>query len=175
MCSSDLWEPSPAIDFTTFRLYRSFDPAFLPGPETLIASSPDTGYVDPVQPGFTYKLSAVDDAGNESPFATVGPSGTVDVPSPSPVLAFGLDPVRPNPATRGLLQVRFTLSKAAEARLEVVDVTGRRVDVREVGGLGAGTHAIDLAAGRSALGSGVYFVRLVQGRDVATQRLVVLD
>jgi sugar lactone lactonase YvrE len=169
------WTESPAADFTTFRLHRNIDPAFVPGPTTLLVESPDTGYVDPVQPGFTYKLSAVDDAGNESPFATLGPSGTVDVPSPSPVLAFGLDPLWPNPATRRALTVRFTLPRPAPAQLELVDVTGRRVTAREVGGLGAGTHAIDLAAGRPSLGSGVYFVRLIQGGDVAVRRIVLLD
>lgn len=170
------WTQSPAEDFTTFRLHRDTNPAFVPGPTTLLLESPDTGYVDPVQPGFTYKLSAVDDAGNESPFAVLGPSGTVDVPSPiTAPLAFGLDPLRPNPATRSALNVRFTLPRPAAARLELVDVTGRRVTMREVGGLGAGTHAVDLAAGRPSLGSGVYFVRLVQGGDVAVRRIVLLE
>ncbi len=147
----------------------------MPGPGTLLAATVDTGYVDFVQPGFTYKLTAVDDDGNESPFATLGPSGTVDVPSPSPVLAFGIDPLRPNPATRHALNVRFTLPRPAAARLELVDATGRRVTVREVGELGAGTHAVDLAEGRPAPGSGVYFVRLMQGGDVAVRRVVLLE
>jgi streptogramin lyase len=170
------WEVSPAIDFSTFRLYRSADPAFLPGPGTLIHSSPDTGYVDAGPAGLTYKLSAVDENGNESLFAVLGPDQTVDVPLPGAApLAFGLDPLWPNPATRRALSVRFTLPRSAAAQLELVDVTGRRVTVREVGGLGAGTHAIDLAAGRPSPGSGVYFVRLVQGGDVAVRRVVLLD
>lgn len=168
------WTVSPAADFTTFRLYRSTNPAFVPGPGSLLVASPDTGYVDAVQPGFTYKLSAVDDAGNESPFAVLGPSGTVDVPAP--VVAFGIDPLRPNPATsRSALNVRFTLPRPAAARLELVDVAGRRMVVREVGGLGVGSHAVDLAAERPSLGSGVYFVRLVQDGDVAVRRVVLLD
>ena len=60
--------------------------------------------------------------------------------------------------------------RAAAARLEMVDVTGRRVASRDVGGLGAGTHRVDLSAG-----AGVYFLRLVQGADVAVRRIVVLD
>ena len=168
------WDVSPAGDFTTFRLYRGTDPSFVPGPSTLLAESPDTGYVDPVQPGFTYKLSAVDDAGNESVFATLGPGGVVGVPAPG--LAFGIEALRPNPATtRSAMHVRFTLPRAASAQLELVNVAGRRVTVREVGGLGAGTHAVDLAAGRPSLGSGIYFVRLVQGGDVAVRRVVLLD
>jgi sugar lactone lactonase YvrE len=169
------WGVNPAADFATFRLYRGADPAFVPGPGTLLVATTDTGYVDPVQPGFTYKLSAVDEHGNESPFATLGPSGIVDVPGPA--LAFELDPVWPNPAAGGRsLSARFTLPRAAAARLELVDVAGRRVAGRDVGGLGVGTHTVDLSdSGGRVLGAGVYFLRLVQGGEVAVRRMVVLE
>jgi sugar lactone lactonase YvrE len=165
------WNLSPAADFETFRLYRSMDPAFVPGPGTLLAATIDTGYVDPAQPGYTYKLSAVDEHGNESLFAVLGPSGIVGVPG-EPALAFGLEPVRPNPIAAGrALTVRFTLPRAEAGRIELVNVAGRRVAAREVAG--AGTHVVDLSAERRE--SGVYFVRLVQGADVAVRRIVVLD
>jgi tripartite motif-containing protein 71 len=170
------WGVNTAADFTTFRLYRGSDPAFVPGPATLLAATTDTGYVDPAQPIYTYKLSAVDEHGNESPFATVGPGGTVDVPGPQPSLTFALDPTWPNPATGRALTARFTLPRAAAARLELIDVVGRRVAFREVGGLGAGTHTVDLAsAGGRTIEAGVYFMRLSQGENAAVRRLVVLD
>jgi len=170
------WGVNTAADFTTFRLYRGADPAFVPGPATLLAATTDTGYVDPAQPGYTYKLSAVDEHGNESPFATLGPSGVVDVPDPRPSLAFALDPTWPNPTTGRTLTARFTLPRAAAARLELMDVVGRRVAFRDVGGLGAGTHTIDLSsAGGRAIETGVYFMRLSQGENTAVRRLVVLD
>lgn len=170
------WDVSPAPDFDTFRLYRGFDPAFVPGPASLLTATSDTGYVDPAQPGFTYKLSAVDEHGNESLFAVVGPSGVVGVPA-EPALAFGLEPVWPNPVAAGRpLTVRFTLARAGAARLELVDVAGRRMASRDVDGLGAGAHAVDLAAaGARAAQAGVYFLRLTQGAETAVRRVVVLD
>jgi len=170
------WNVNPAADFATFRLYRGTDPAFVPGAGTLLAATTDTGYVDPVQPGFTYKLAAVDGHGNESPFATLGPSGIVDVPAQKPSLAFALEPTWPNPATRGALIARFTLPRASAARLELVDVAGRSVAIREVGALGAGAHTVDLSsAGGRTIAAGVYFLRLTQGGDRAVRRLVVID
>ena len=168
------WAPSPAADFETFRLHRGASPDFSPGPATLVATSSDTGHVDVGPPGSHYKLSAVDEHGNESPFATLGPDQTVDVPQPSTILTFGIDPIRPNPAARNGLRVRFTLPAASAARLELVNVAGRRVAVREVGALGIGTHLVDFSAEARALPSGVYLARLVQGERTSMQRVVLI-
>ena len=46
------------------------------------------------------------------------------------------------------------------ARLELLDVAGRRLMTREVGSLGAGEHIVDIGA--PSLTPGVYFLRLVQ-------------
>jgi hypothetical protein len=55
----------------------------------------------------------------------------------------------------------------------MVDVSGRRVMAREVGSLGAGRHAVDLAAGRH-LPPGLYLVRLTQGPNSRVVRTAVL-
>jgi hypothetical protein len=89
-------------------------------------------------------------------------------------LALALEGVRPNPTTSSRLTVSFVLPVAAPARLELVDVKGRRVAVREVGVLGAGRHSVDLAAGQK-LRAGIYLVRLTQGRHQRATRAVVLD
>ena len=80
----------------------------------------------------------------------------------------------PNPAVAGRMTVRFTLPVATTARLELIDVGGRAVVSREVGMLGAGAHALDLAAGRH-MGPGLYFVRLTQGANTKTVRVTVLE
>ena len=98
--------------------------------------------------------------------------GTVDV-SGDAALAFALDPVRPNPSRGGMLTVRFTLPTAAPARLELLDVAGRRIASREVGSLGAGQHTLDLGAGQH-LAPGLYLVRLTQGANKRTTRGAVL-
>ena len=79
--------------------------------------------------------------------------------------SFALRGTYPNPSSHDL-STAFSLPAAAPARLEVLDVSGRRVWSREVGTLGAGRHVVSLPA----LRSGVYMVRLTQGSRSATTR-----
>jgi hypothetical protein len=79
-----------------------------------------------------------------------------------------------NPATRDRLGLRFTLPVAGRARVELFDVTGRRVAMRDAGVLGVGEHRVDLAA-NGPMAPGVYLARLSQGGKVATARVSVLD
>ena len=76
---------------------------------------------------------------------------------------------RPNPAA-GEARVAFTLASKEPARLEVLDVSGRRVATREVSGA-PGEHVV--ALGGTRLAPGVYVVRLTQGGKTATARAVV--
>jgi hypothetical protein len=69
-------------------------------------------------------------------------------------------------------QVEFALPSAGPARLELFDVHGRRILVRQVGSMGAGDHRAQLHPARR-LASGVYLIRLVQGRGSATAKLVL--
>jgi len=105
--------------------------------------------------------------------ATKMSGGTAAVPEEA-ALEFALDPVRPNPARGGALTVHFMLPSNAPARVELLDVSGRRVVGREVGSLGAGRHAIELGEGRR-LAPGLYLVRLRQGANARVVRVVVLD
>jgi len=86
---------------------------------------------------------------------------------------FTLEGLRPNPSRGELLRVAFVLPSSAAARLELLDVSGRRVLEREVGALGAGRHVVDLAAGQR-LAQGLYLVRLTQGTNTRTSRVAVL-
>lgn len=90
-----------------------------------------------------------------------------------PALRFALRGLTPNPARGGNLMVGFSLPGGEPATLAVFDLAGRRVLEREVGSLGAGTHAMSLtSAGR--LPPGVYTIRLTQGAEQARVRGVVL-
>jgi pimeloyl-ACP methyl ester carboxylesterase len=93
----------------------------------------------------------------------------VDVPK---LAEFSLAGATPNPSGQNLT-VTFSLPDATPARIEVVDVSGRKVLIREVGALGAGRHAVGLAEGRP-LPPGVYLVRLTQGRRSLTTRAVIV-
>lgn len=97
-----------------------------------------------------------------------GAAAAVAAASPS----FGLHGMVPNPGQRGSL-VRFALPEAGPAALELYDLTGRKLWSRDVGDAGPGEHAVRIGDG-ARLPPGVYLVRLVQGRRVATARIVVV-
>lgn len=88
-------------------------------------------------------------------------------------VAFALHPVT-NPGSVAHVTVAFTLPGAGAARLELLDVSGRRVASRDVGALGAGIHEARLEP-PNRLAPGVYFVRLFQARNSAIRRVTLLD
>jgi hypothetical protein len=98
---------------------------------------------------------------------------SLDVPSPGR-LAFGLHGARPNPA-RGRLSISFSLTSGAPARLELIDVNGRRVLDREVGSLGAGTHVLQLDRELAGLPTGVYAVKLSQAGRAQSRKVSILQ
>jgi hypothetical protein len=169
------WGSSEAGDFAGFRLYRGTSADFIPGSGNLVVATTDTGYVDAGAPGSWYKLSAVDRNGNESPFAVVGPGQTVDVPPGPAPMVFALDPVRPNPTRGSQLVARFSLSSSNSARLELLDVGGRRVIARELGRLTAGHHHHFELREADRLAPGLYLLRLTQGTESRIRRVVLTD
>jgi hypothetical protein len=87
--------------------------------------------------------------------------------------AFALHRMFPNPASGRRLEVSFSLACAGAAQLSLVDVSGRSLRTREVGGMGAGTHVVDLAEG-SVVPPGLYFVRLCRRGEMAVTRVCVV-
>jgi hypothetical protein len=93
----------------------------------------------------------------------------VDVPLAT---GFALGGVRPNPVTDDLA-VTFSLPDASRARLELLDLAGRRLKTVDVGGLGGGIHVVKLGEGR-VLPAGIYLVRLTRaGRSLTTRAVVI--
>jgi hypothetical protein len=88
-------------------------------------------------------------------------------------LALALERVQPNPSSGTNLTAQFVLPAAAPARLELIDVSGRRVVEREVGSLGPGRHSVALGGG-NRIPPGVYLVRFSQGANVRTARAAVV-
>ena len=89
-------------------------------------------------------------------------------------LELTLAPVRPNPSHGGALVAEVVLPSAEPARLELLDVMGRRVMLRELGGFSVGRHHVDLAAERR-LSPGVYLLRLTQGGSTRVTRAAVIE
>lgn len=85
-------------------------------------------------------------------------------------------PPSPNPLHLGTT-FGFSLPKAAQVSLAVLDLTGRRVSVVHEGEMGAGTHSLRWNAqdrtGRT-LAAGLYFVRFSTAGLTRVERLVVL-
>jgi hypothetical protein len=70
--------------------------------------------------------------------------------------------------------VEFSLPSAEPARLELIDIGGRRIADQAVGALGPGRHRVDLSGGRR-LAPGLYLVRLEQSGQVRVTRATVLN
>jgi len=69
-------------------------------------------------------------------------------------------------------RVAFTLPESGRARLDVVDLAGRRLHHIDLGVLAAGPHTRELANPAPA---GVYFLRLSTATHSVTSRMVVVD
>ena len=94
----------------------------------------------------------------------------VDVPT---ALTLTLEGAFPNPAVDAL-NVAFTLPRGEPATLALLDVSGRQIASREVGGLGAGRHLVRLdQPGRTP--PGVYWIQLTQSNRRLTKRAVVIN
>jgi hypothetical protein len=165
------WGPNSEPDLAGYRLYRGTDPGFAIGPGSLVAALSDTGYVDGTsQPAF-YKLTAIDEHGNESPVAFLRPDGILDVPA-MPATAFFARP-QPNPMSASA-SMRFGLASAGHVRLEVLDAAGRLIRVLADASYPPGEFTLRWdgrdAAGRS-VAPGLYFARFTGPSLSATRRI----
>jgi hypothetical protein len=165
------WSENHEADLAGYRLYRGASSSFVPGPGNRIASPPDTGFADAGPAGSWYKLSAVDSHGNESPFATLGPNGTLAVPDGAAVALY-FAPPSPSP-TRGGATFRFGLPREGAVELALYDEAGRLVRELARGDLTAGDHQVKWDGRDSAgrlVADGLYFARLDgAGRALVTK------
>ena len=82
--------------------------------------------------------------------------------------------VHPNPTAGRGLNVAWSLPTAESARLDMLDVNGRRVVQLDVSSLGTGRHTLNLAAGHP-VAPGIYWVRLTQGANRRSTRVAVME
>jgi len=170
------WNRNTEADLAGYRLYRGSNAAFVPSPSNFVAALPDTGAADAAGAPYVYKLTAVDVHGNESPVATLIPTGTLGVDGGAARAALSFAAPSPNPA-RGNATLRFSLSRAGAVRVNVYDAAGRCVATPVDGTLEAGEHSVAFAlrddAGRE-LPAGLYLARLeAEGRTI-TRRIAAV-
>jgi hypothetical protein len=91
----------------------------------------------------------------------------VDIPTPMPLtLRFVRSEDRGH-----TVRVSLVLATNDPATLEILDIQGRRMGRRAIGDLGSGEHDVRWPFGGAP---GVYFLRLMQGREIRTSRVVVV-
>ncbi len=95
-------------------------------------------------------------------------------------LMFALGQNSPNPFRPGMLSttLRFTLPSEREVELRVFDVSGRSIKMLAKGHMAPGVHTLAWNGTDdrgSRVPSGVYFYRLLAGRDHGQKKMVVID
>lgn len=135
----------------------------------ILTSSDGTGMIayedTDVIPGHRYGYHlVVGRDGGETTFGEVW----IDVPVST---ALAIEGFRPNPA-RGIPTVSFVLPNAGPARIELLDLSGRRVATQQWSSLEGGRHVVRLSG--ADVRPGVHLVRLsFAGRSVSTKSLVL--
>ncbi len=123
---------------------------------------------------YYWSVQSIDAGYAGSPFATeVFVEQTTAVEGPS-LEGFALGVAIPTPA-RTAMVVPFSLPREAAVRMEVFDLSGRRIATLADAKYGAGRHEArwDVTASQVPVASGVYLVRLTAGAFIAARRIVV--
>lgn len=169
------WDEAIDDDFRFFRIYRSGDPAFEPGPENLVMETAVASWTDqsqnPVE--IQYKITAVDFTGNESQAGSL--TLVSDVPEFGAAV-FALQKSEPNPFNPST-RINYSLAQAGKVQLLIYDVAGHLVRTLVDDTLPAGQYHARWD-GRDQAGytvsSGVYFSLLRSGELVRRQRMMLM-
>ena len=165
------WEPT--INYAGFNLYRAEADASASPPKVnrhLITGQKPFRYLDSLaEAGVTYDytLEGVTLRGAKERFGPV----RVKAQGKAKKATFNLSQNYPNPA-RGTTTIAFTLAEPGEVKLEVFDLSGRKVATVAEGRRAAGENEATFDASR--LAAGVYIYRLQAGDEVASKRLAVV-
>jgi hypothetical protein len=173
-----LWLQNVEEDLAGYRIYRGDNEAFTPSQANLVAATVDTTALAGPEgwPGTTwFKVSAIDEHGNESLFAVLGPDLVTGIDgAPAPLFSMSQNVPNPfNPETR----IDFSLDRDERVTLSIFDTTGRRVTTLIDATMPEGPHQASWNGHDdtgTALPSGVYFVQLRAGDRSLTRKAVLL-
>ena len=117
-----------------------------------------------------YEVGFTADQGEQVAGAVDVVLSTTGLPPSAAKLALALHGAR---LTADRLEVAFGLADESSARLDLLDLAGRRVASRDVTAFGSGEHRATLA-GPSVPPSGIYWVRLSQRGEFRVLRVAIL-
>ncbi len=173
------WRANGESDLAGYAIYRGTSTGFAPGPENLVASIPDTLYLDGSwswSAGYYYKVAARDIHGNESGCALLSPDGVTGDETPTAPAASFLAQNFPNPFNP-TTRIAFGLAAPSNVSLRIFDVSGRLVRTLAEGERPAGNYS-EFWDGRDARGaavsSGIYFYRLKADSFERTMKMVLI-
>lgn len=171
------WNPVAAVDLRDYAIYRALAPGVTPEPVNFLSDSPDTDWVDTGVPtsALYYIVTASDVHENQSDPSNEVVVGTeTGVGGTLPVTALRVLANRPNPFAASTL-FRVGLPAAAPVRVEVFDVSGRRVRVQDLAG-NAGWQDL-VFDGRDDAGrllpGGIYLYRVAAGGKTITHKILI--
>ena len=173
------WAPSDANDLDYYAVYRSMDPEFLPGEESMIGSSEGSEFSDDVEElgDYYYAVTAFDVHENES-----DPSELVNVTLLSLEDIYGLPkeyalhqnyPNPFNPTTT----LRYDLPEDATVSVVIYDMVGRQVRTLVSSQTSAGYHSIMWNATNNkgqSVSAGLYLYTIQSGDFRQVRKMVLL-
>jgi hypothetical protein len=117
---------------------------------------------------YQYRVDVSDEAGRRTLFETD--------PVSLPTLKFALYQNYPNPFNPST-EIRYSLPEKCRVRLEVYDISGRRIASLVDGVQASGFHPVvwnGVDERGSSVASGVYFCRLTAGKETISKKMVML-
>ncbi len=170
------WDDAPESDFQSHRIYRDIEPGFTPSAATLLAEISVSAWTDTINLPWNlhYKITTVDQAGNES--APGSASGISPVPLPDVTLGNRLAAAVPNPFNP-TTKLAFETARSGPVRLRVFDAAGRLVITLVDEVLEAGEHQAvwDGRDGRGrSVAAGVYLYQMESHGFTTTRRMTLV-
>jgi len=168
------WEPNADEDVVSYRIYRRGDPLGT-GNGTLVQTTSATSWVDAsdLASVASYRVTAVDDAGNE------GPAATVTAPASTLPVTYALHANEPNPFNPSTTIYYDVPEAGGRVSLRIYDVEGRLVRTLVEGPQAAGKRrSVDwngVRDGGGRVASGVYFGRLQAAGFEQSIRIVLVE
>jgi hypothetical protein len=167
----------PDNDLQYYRIYRGTEIVFTPGPGNLLDVTTATTWSDPEYDGWQvyYKVTAVDDAGNEGEAAGWDPASGADRPAiPG---RFDLRQNVPNPFNPATVIEYDVPAGGGHVSLRVYDVAGRLVATLVDGDQTPGVKSVlwnGYNNNGTGVASGVYFYRLTAPGYDQTRKMLLM-